>query len=111
MRNDVVPKAERRVIEAAEKWARAIIRRDYALAEHEDDLFNAVMILNNLSRGKVIDPDPLPKPPRMPAIEYNSVEEDTLRYSGRPTKPTPKGLELDLTELGAHKIIDVGDSK
>lgn len=84
------PKTVKKVLDAADRWARNIMRTDIMLDKEEQSLLEAVSeyIKENkkIETGNFID---LPKPPNIPKdFKFkNRQNEDTVRYSKYPTRP------------------------
>ena len=87
-------KSQLLIIIAADRWAREVINSDRPLTKAEENLLNVVNAYYGRSVQKVKIPprDSIPKPPPLPTdIQYGETERPTLRYSDRPTVPTPPG--------------------
>jgi hypothetical protein len=78
------------IIVAADCWLRDVLRNDRVLNDIEQNLFDAIMAYNKMS--KELDPSHLPPPPPLPSDFENQIP--TKRYSDRPTIPSPaKGIK------------------
>jgi hypothetical protein len=80
---DARNEAEQNIIDAADRWAREILRGDKLLDDVERNLFDAVMRYTKLLK----DPSHLPPPPLIPRELEDQIP--TERYSDKPTVPSP----------------------
>jgi hypothetical protein len=86
---DARKKAEQDVLSAADCWARGVLQNDRLLDLTEQNLFDAVMLLDKLLKRNGIDPSHFPPPPQIPH-ELNIKEQlPTVRYSEHSTIPSP----------------------
>lgn len=82
-------KAERDVLSAADCWARGILQNDRLLDLTEQNLFDAVLILDKIMKRSGIDPSHFPPPPSIPKDLNIEDEVPTIRYSDHSTIPSP----------------------
>lgn len=97
---DEKSQAELEIIDAADRWARDIMRQERFLDQFEQKLLDAVLQYQRITRVVVeAPPVQLPRPPYIPADLF-ITETPTTRYSDIPTSPTPSNLKLspELTE-------------
>lgn len=90
---DAKTKAEQYVISAADCWARGVLQCDRLLDLTEQNLLDAVMALDRLTKRIGIDPSHIPPPPAIPHDIDVEHQIPTIRYSENTTIPSPpKGI-------------------
>jgi hypothetical protein len=92
---DAKIKAEQDIISAADCWAREVLQSDRILNTNEQNLLNAVMVLDRIIKSG-IELSHLPPPPNVPHDMDIDIEEQipTVRYSERITIPS-ENKQLD----------------
>ena len=100
-------RAELSIIEAADKWARDIMRQDRFLDTFEQDLLDSVLEYQRITRSFVeVPPIQIPRPPNMPTNLHVPPPEKTPRYSAAPTIPTPaRGTPVVKGDIDLFKIL------
>ena len=80
--------AELDILEAADQWARDIMRQDKILNPLEQKLLDSVLHYQRMTRTHLeIPPVEIPKPPFVPQDLF--FNEPTMRYSEVPTVRSP----------------------
>lgn len=86
--------AKQKIIELTDRWARDVMRSDRSMNTIEQSLLDAVLNYRRIVRSALKIPkkiDRFPPPPLLPRDLGKELmtELDTLRYSEKPTIPTP----------------------
>jgi hypothetical protein len=95
---DEKSQAELDILIAADRWAREVMRTDKFLDYLEQDLLDAVMHYQRITRATIdVHPVNLPKPPDVPTDLF--TDNPTHRYSDIPTVPSPPGGIPAVTDI------------
>jgi len=100
------------ILEAADRWARDVMRSEKSLNRSEQALLEAVLNYRRVIRSALKIPkkiERLPPPPQLPRDLGRELvtEMDTLRYSDVPTVPTPpQGIPV-VDDIEANRSIDI----
>lgn len=106
---------KQKILEAADRWAREVMRSEKDLTRIELALLEAVLDYRRLIRSALKIPkkvNRLPPPPPVPRDLGKELitEMDTLRYSDVPTIPTPPqgmpAVDIDNKETEGTQTIN-----
>lgn len=89
--------AELDILLAVDRWAREVMRTDRSLDPLEQELLDAFMHYQRITRSNIDMPVQIPRPPNVPNDLFQ--EPDTKRYSDAPTVPSPPGGIPAVTDI------------